>query len=204
MSVRGTRAYRSLSEFPQGVTARAAARESAPDLNSGMQGDARAQPQPVGTPSTLRTARASCALCACLDHRSHDAIRSAQASAAVGFPSRYTGGATFRVTHPLASGAGLAAAFVGLAFAAALTQVVAFLEVDAKKIAHGAYHDHASGRRIAIVHFAQASRAAAPTGNPGAALHPIITCVKSGLHSGFEENLASLGLHEGTDYVFFN
>ena len=84
------------------------------------------------------------------------------------------------------------------------TQVVAFLEVDAKKIAHGAYHDHASGRRIAIVHFAQASRAAAPTGKPGAALHPIITCVKSGLHSGFEENLASLGLHEGTDYVFFN
>ena len=81
--------------------------------------------------------------------------------------------------------------------------MVAFLEVDAKKIAHGNYRDQESGRQIPIVHFAQGSREAARTARLGAVLHPIITCVKSGLHSGFEENLASLGLQEGADYVLF-
>jgi glycosyltransferase involved in cell wall biosynthesis len=69
-------------------------------------------------------------------------------------------------------------------------KVTTFYEVDEKKIKGGIYWDESARRKVPIVHF---SRAAAP----------FVLCVKLDLHEGFEANVASLGLVEGTDYWHF-
>lgn len=75
-------------------------------------------------------------------------------------------------------------------------KVVAFCDVDAKKLAKGAYTYEDSQIspkvRIPIIHF----KIAAP---------PFIICVKLDLTGDcFENNLASLNLTEGEDYFHFN
>lgn len=74
-------------------------------------------------------------------------------------------------------------------------KVVAYCDVDAKKIAKGYYiyemSSHANKPRIPIVHFT-------------AARPPFVICVKQDLTNGsFEENLRSLGLTELQDYIHF-
>ena len=72
-------------------------------------------------------------------------------------------------------------------------RVRAFCDVDARKIARGCYtHEQSEKReRVPIVHFSEATP-------------PFVLCVKQDLTGGgFEENLASLNLAEGTDYVHF-
>ncbi|XP_071107470.1 queuosine-tRNA galactosyltransferase-like [Haliotis cracherodii] len=75
-------------------------------------------------------------------------------------------------------------------------KVCGFCDVDAKKISKGVYiYEEAKERpkpRLPIMHFSTA-------------IPPLIICVKQDLTSGsFEENLASLNLIEGTEYVHFN
>ncbi|XP_046569588.1 UDP-GlcNAc:betaGal beta-1,3-N-acetylglucosaminyltransferase-like protein 1 [Haliotis rubra] len=75
-------------------------------------------------------------------------------------------------------------------------KVCGFCDVDAKKISKGVYiYEESKERpkpRLPIMHFSTA-------------IPPLIICVKQDLTSGsFEENLASLKLVEGTDYVHFN
>ncbi|KAK3742711.1 hypothetical protein RRG08_025653 [Elysia crispata] len=74
-------------------------------------------------------------------------------------------------------------------------KVTMFCDVDESKIQKGCYIYEESKEtpkpRIPIVHFS--------TVRP-----PIIICVKLGLSGNFEENLSSLGLKEGTDYLHFN
>ena len=74
-------------------------------------------------------------------------------------------------------------------------KVTAFCDVDVKKITKGCYTYEDSKQRpkpkVPIVHFSKAKP-------------PLIICVKQDLTSGsFEQNLASLGLTEGTDYFHF-
>eukprot|EP00047_Mylnosiga_fluctuans_P018343 m.69931 g.69931 ORF g.69931 m.69931 type:complete len:348 (-) comp7567_c0_seq2:1467-2510(-) len=69
-------------------------------------------------------------------------------------------------------------------------KVTTFYDVDERKIAGGIYWDERARRKVPIVHF----RAAQP---------PFVLCVKLDLHAGFEDNVASLGLQEGTDYWHF-
>ena len=75
-------------------------------------------------------------------------------------------------------------------------KVVAFCDVDAKKIAQKVYTYQDSPKRpkptVPIIHFSEAKA-------------PIIICMKLGLTGGgFEANLDSLGLKEGEDYYHFN
>ncbi|KAM6175951.1 queuosine-tRNA galactosyltransferase [Erethizon dorsatum] len=75
-------------------------------------------------------------------------------------------------------------------------QVVAFCDVDENKIKKGFYcHENAQERpkpRVPILHF----RAAQP---------PFVICVKLDLTGGeFENNLQSLRLHEGRDFLHFS
>lgn len=75
-------------------------------------------------------------------------------------------------------------------------KVVAFCDVDAKKLAKGAYtHEDSQISpkvKIPIVHF----KVAAP---------PFIICIKLNLTGdSFENNLSSLNLTEGVDYFHFN
>ena len=73
---------------------------------------------------------------------------------------------------------------------AARHAVRGFADVDAKKLARD--FDDLRGRFLPIVHFA-------------AAKPPLLLCVKLGLTDGvFEENLASLHLTEGRDYLHFS
>ncbi|CAE8723786.1 unnamed protein product, partial [Polarella glacialis] len=74
-------------------------------------------------------------------------------------------------------------------------KVVAFLDVDPGKLAAGHYFDREHGEKVPIVEWKMASEAK---------FQPAIICVKSGLHSGFENNVASLGLQEGRQYWHFN
>lgn len=74
-------------------------------------------------------------------------------------------------------------------------KVVGFLDVDEKKIATGHYYDKEAKVHVPIVSWRMAAESA---------YQPTLICVKSGLHSGFEENLASLGLEEGRQYWHFN
>ncbi|OQR80430.1 UDP-GlcNAc:betaGal beta-1 [Tropilaelaps mercedesae] len=74
-------------------------------------------------------------------------------------------------------------------------KVWGFCDVDAKKIARGEYIFEESPfrpkPRLPVIHFSQARP-------------PFVVCVKIDLMSGgFEENLASLNLTEGRDYVRF-
>ncbi|CAN8002250.1 unnamed protein product, partial [Ixodes hexagonus] len=74
-------------------------------------------------------------------------------------------------------------------------KVLAFCDVDEKKIAKGVYIYEESEAmpkpRIPIVHFTSAKM-------------PLVVCMKMDLTSGsFEANLASLNLKEGIDYVHF-
>lgn len=74
-------------------------------------------------------------------------------------------------------------------------KVTMFCDVDDSKIKKGFYIYEESKEtpkpKIPIVHFS-------------AVKPPIIICVKLGLSGNFEENLQSLGLTEGTDFVHFN
>ncbi|XP_022659476.1 UDP-GlcNAc:betaGal beta-1,3-N-acetylglucosaminyltransferase-like protein 1 isoform X2 [Varroa destructor] len=77
----------------------------------------------------------------------------------------------------------------------ARSKVRGFCDVDPKKIARGEYVFEESPLRpkprLPIVHFTQVRP-------------PLVICVKINLMpGGFEENLASLGLTEGRDYVHF-
>jgi len=72
-------------------------------------------------------------------------------------------------------------------------RVRAFCDVDDRKIAHGEYFNKESGMEtpVPVIHFSQ--------GTP-----PIVLCVKLDLTNGqFEQNLASLHLREGVDYLHF-
>ncbi|XP_003744948.1 UDP-GlcNAc:betaGal beta-1,3-N-acetylglucosaminyltransferase-like protein 1 [Galendromus occidentalis] len=74
-------------------------------------------------------------------------------------------------------------------------KVVAFCDVDAKKISKGIYIFEESATtpkpRIPIIHFSHAKA-------------PLVICVKIDLTGGgLEENLASLHLEEGQDYIHF-
>ncbi|XP_030840528.1 UDP-GlcNAc:betaGal beta-1,3-N-acetylglucosaminyltransferase-like protein 1 isoform X2 [Strongylocentrotus purpuratus] len=73
-------------------------------------------------------------------------------------------------------------------------KVIAFCDVDAKKIEKGVYIYEESKKlpkpRVPIVHFTDATP-------------PFIICIKQDLtEGGFEKNLASLNLQEGKDYYF--
>ncbi|RUS75577.1 hypothetical protein EGW08_016671 [Elysia chlorotica] len=74
-------------------------------------------------------------------------------------------------------------------------KVTMFCDVDESKIQKGCYIYEESKEipkpKIPIVHFS--------TVRP-----PIVICVKLGLSGNFEDNLSSLGLKEGMDYVHFN
>ncbi|XP_073538523.1 queuosine-tRNA galactosyltransferase isoform X3 [Phyllobates terribilis] len=75
-------------------------------------------------------------------------------------------------------------------------KVVAFCDVDAKKISKGFYTFEESEKhpkpRIPILHFSEAKS-------------PFIICVKLDLTGGgFEDNLRSLNLKEGEDYYHFS
>jgi len=74
-------------------------------------------------------------------------------------------------------------------------KVVAFLDVDQKKLAAGLYFDRDRRQHVPIVEWKRAI---------DFKYQPTIICVKSGLHEGFEENLASLQLTEGEQYWHFN
>ena len=89
------------------------------------------------------------------------------------------------------------------------SKVSTFYEICDRKIKGGIYWDEPNRRKIPIVHFSQA---AAPflvfLYHPIKVLHAQTMlrsqlCVKFDLHQGFEENVASLGLLEGTDYWHF-
>ncbi|KAM7297568.1 UDP-GlcNAc:betaGal beta-1,3-N-acetylglucosaminyltransferase-like protein 1 [Ixodes scapularis] len=74
-------------------------------------------------------------------------------------------------------------------------KVLAFCDVDEKKIAKGVYIYEESKAiprpRVPIVHFTAAST-------------PLVVCMKMDLTDGsFEANLASLNLKEGVDYIHF-
>lgn len=73
-------------------------------------------------------------------------------------------------------------------------KVVAFLDVDAGKLAAGLYYDRPQKRHVPIVSWTLASQVEN---------HPVIICVKQGLHAGFEDNLTSLKLTEGQHYWHF-
>ena len=75
-------------------------------------------------------------------------------------------------------------------------KVVAFCDVDAKKIAKKVYTYEESHKRpkptVPIIHFSEVKP-------------PVIICMKLNLTGGgFETNLNSLGLKEGKDYYHFN
>nr|CAB3224887.1 UDP-GlcNAc:betaGal beta-1,3-N-acetylglucosaminyltransferase-like protein 1 [Phallusia mammillata] len=75
-------------------------------------------------------------------------------------------------------------------------KVSCFCDVDKKKINNGIYIHELSPKknkpRVPIVHFSVAPK-------------PFVICVKLGLTNGqFEDNLASLNLVEGEDYVVFS
>lgn len=74
-------------------------------------------------------------------------------------------------------------------------KVVSFLDIDAKKLTGGGYFDRDLKRHVPILDWRMAA-------DPRH--QPTIICVKSGLHEGFEENLASLELQEGLQYWHFN
>mmetsp|Transcript_1178 Transcript_1178/g.1791 ORF Transcript_1178/g.1791 Transcript_1178/m.1791 type:complete len:381 (+) Transcript_1178:81-1223(+) len=74
-------------------------------------------------------------------------------------------------------------------------KVVAFLDIDEKKMSGGGYFDKELKRHVAILDWRNAS---------DEKNQPTVICVKSGLHEGFDENLASLGLEEGIQYWHFN
>ncbi|KAG0412002.1 hypothetical protein HPB47_010862 [Ixodes persulcatus] len=74
-------------------------------------------------------------------------------------------------------------------------KVLAFCDVDEKKIAKGVYiyeeSEEVPRPRVPIVHFTAASP-------------PLVVCMKMDLTDGsFEANLASLNLKEGVDYIHF-
>lgn len=74
-------------------------------------------------------------------------------------------------------------------------KVIAFCDVSARKISKAVYIFEESSEkpkpRIPIIHFSSARA-------------PIVICVKMDLmEGGFEDNLASLKLEEGVDYVHF-
>lgn len=76
------------------------------------------------------------------------------------------------------------------------SQVISFCDVDVKKIKQGVYiYENSPLRpkpRIPIIHFSKAQP-------------PLVICVKLDLTKGeFENNLKSLNLKEGVDYVFFS
>ena len=76
------------------------------------------------------------------------------------------------------------------------SRVVAFCDVDVKKINKGFYTYHLSENRIKpmvpIIHFSEATK-------------PFVVCMKQDLTNGvFENNLQSLNLKEGIDYVMFS
>lgn len=77
-----------------------------------------------------------------------------------------------------------------------LFQVLAFCDVDERKLRQGVYTFYESGLQpkptVPIVHFSKAEK-------------PFVICVKMDLTGGqFESNLNSLGLEEGRDYVMFS
>ncbi|KDR09975.1 UDP-GlcNAc:betaGal beta-1,3-N-acetylglucosaminyltransferase-like protein 1 [Zootermopsis nevadensis] len=70
-------------------------------------------------------------------------------------------------------------------------RVVAFCDVDVKKVGK-MYSPPNQSRHIPIIHFTQVKP-------------PVVICVKLDLTGGsFEENLKSLKLQEGTDYIHFS
>ncbi|KAK3283774.1 UDP-GlcNAc:betaGal beta-1,3-N-acetylglucosaminyltransferase-like protein 1 [Cymbomonas tetramitiformis] len=72
------------------------------------------------------------------------------------------------------------------------SKVIAFCDVDDKKLAQGVYEPYPEKRRIPIVHFTEAKP-------------PLILCVKGDLTGGqFEANIASLNLQEGHDFIHFS
>mmetsp|Transcript_73178 Transcript_73178/g.136758 ORF Transcript_73178/g.136758 Transcript_73178/m.136758 type:complete len:351 (+) Transcript_73178:111-1163(+) len=74
-------------------------------------------------------------------------------------------------------------------------KVLLFLDVDEKKLSAGHYYDRESQRHVPVVLWTRAT---------DATIHPIIICVKAGLHEGFEENVRSLQLTEGVHYWHFH
>jgi len=76
------------------------------------------------------------------------------------------------------------------------SKVICFCDVDVKKIKQGVYiYENSPQRpkpRIPIIHFSKAQP-------------PLVICVKLDLTKGeFENNLRSLNLKEGVDFVFFS
>ncbi|GJP34627.1 hypothetical protein CLOM_g10655 [Closterium sp. NIES-68] len=71
-------------------------------------------------------------------------------------------------------------------------KVIAFCDVDVRKIARGVYMHHESGRAVPVIHWSEARP-------------PLLLCVKRGLTGGgFEEIVESLDMTEGLDYVYFS
>ncbi|GAQ79374.1 hypothetical protein KFL_000290240 [Klebsormidium nitens] len=76
--------------------------------------------------------------------------------------------------------------------AANQSKVLAFCDVDGKKLKRGSFHVPETNVRVPILHWSVAQT-------------PLLLCVKRGLTGGaFERNLDSLHLQEGLDYVFFS
>jgi len=74
-------------------------------------------------------------------------------------------------------------------------KVVAFLDVDTKKLGGGGYYDRERSVHVPVMDW---TCAVEPR------FQPTIVCVKGDLHAGFEDNLASLGLEEGRTFWHFN
>ncbi|CAI5469443.1 unnamed protein product [Closterium sp. Yama58-4] len=71
-------------------------------------------------------------------------------------------------------------------------KVVAFCDVDVKKITRGVYTHHESNRAVPVIHWSVARP-------------PLLLCVKRGLTGGgFEEIIESLCMEEGLDYIYFS
>ena len=99
---------------------------------------------------------------------------------------------------------------------AARAAVVAFADVDARKLAQGMYDDMQGRRRIPILHFrcahAATARVCVATADcfmrSSVAKPPLLLCVKPNLTGdgpgSFEDNLASLQLQEGREYLHFS
>lgn len=71
-------------------------------------------------------------------------------------------------------------------------QVLAFCDVDEKKLKRGFFHVPGTAVKVPILHWTEAQA-------------PLLLCVKRGLTGGvFERNVESLHLVEGVDFVFFS
>eukprot|EP00808_Paulinella_micropora_P021791 g56477.t1 len=70
-------------------------------------------------------------------------------------------------------------------------RVVQFLDVDPKKVGTF-YVDQRNNRKVPIIHFSDFQGA-----------HPLLLCVATARDGRFEQNLSSLNLREGVDYIHF-